>query len=49
MQSNADSLISVQKVPHQYNPHWVFKKNDNNNLEIATGEKTNYSKKTRIT
>jgi len=34
----ADALISVQKVPHQYNPHWVFEKVDGN-LKIATGEK----------
>lgn len=35
--SGSDSLISVQKVPHQYNPHWVFEVN-NDNLKIATGE-----------
>jgi len=33
-----DSLISVQKVPHHYNPHWVFEA-DNETLKIATGEK----------
>ena len=32
-----DSLISVQKVPHQFNPHWVFEAS-NDNLKIATGE-----------
>lgn len=32
-----DSLISVQKVPHHYNPHWVFEER-NDNLKIATGE-----------
>lgn len=39
IKSNTDSLISVQKVPHNYNPHWVFIKNKDSNLEIATGEK----------
>lgn len=33
-----DALISVQKVPHQYNPHWVFKTTESNSLKIATGE-----------
>jgi len=33
----SDSLISVQKVPHQYNPHWVFEVR-NDTLKIATGD-----------
>ncbi len=37
--SNADSLISVKKVPHNYNPHWVFENNEKGFLKIATGEK----------
>jgi CMP-N,N'-diacetyllegionaminic acid synthase len=36
--SACDSLISVQKVPHEYNPHWTFEMNPNGNLKIATGE-----------
>ncbi len=36
--SGCDSLISVQKVPHEYNPHWTFEVNENGNLKIATGE-----------
>ncbi|PIE49105.1 MAG: acylneuraminate cytidylyltransferase [Flavobacteriales bacterium] len=39
IKSNTDSLISVQKVPHTYNPHWVFVENHLNNLMIATGDK----------
>ena len=35
----ADALISVLKVPHEYNPHWVFKPNSDDFLTIATGEK----------
>jgi len=37
--SKKDSLISVLKVPHQYNPHWTFEVRENGNLKIATGEK----------
>ena len=36
--SGCDSLISVQKVPHEYNPHWAFEVDDDGNLKIATGE-----------
>lgn len=39
LESEADSLCSVTKVPHQYNPHWVFKPNENGYLEVSTGEK----------
>lgn len=36
--SKCDSLISVQKIPNEYNPHWAFILNDKGNLVIATGE-----------
>ena len=36
--TNCDSLVSVQKVPHEYNPHWTFEVNADGNLKIATGE-----------
>ena len=36
--SSCDSLVSVQKVPHEYNPHWTFEVNAVGNLKIATGE-----------
>nr|WP_315145690.1 acylneuraminate cytidylyltransferase family protein [uncultured Flavobacterium sp.] len=36
--SGCDSLVSVQKVPHEYNPHWAFEVNEDGNLKIATGE-----------
>lgn len=36
--SDSDALISVLKVPHEYNPHWVFEEDNNGNLHIATGE-----------
>ena len=38
IKSDADSLISVQEVPHEYNPHWSFELDENKNLKIATGE-----------
>lgn len=36
--SGADSVISVQKVPQQYNPKWVFWQNDRGELSLATGD-----------
>ena len=36
--SGCDSLVSVQKVPLEYNPHWTFEVNQEGNLRIATGE-----------
>lgn len=38
VEKETDSLVSVQKVPHEYNPHWTFEVNENENLKIATGE-----------
>jgi CMP-N,N'-diacetyllegionaminic acid synthase len=38
VESGCDSLVSVQKVPHEYNPHWTFEVNSEGNLKIATGE-----------
>ena len=38
IEKETDSLISVQKVPHEYNPHWTFEKDIKGNLKIATGE-----------
>ncbi len=34
----ADCLISVHRVPHQFNPHWVFLENPDKSLVLATGE-----------
>ncbi len=39
IKSGADALVSVQEVPHEYNPHWTFTVNANNGLSIATGDK----------
>jgi CMP-N-acetylneuraminic acid synthetase len=38
IESGCDSLVSVQKVPHEYNPHWTFEVKAEGNLKIATGE-----------
>lgn len=40
IESKADALVSVKKVPHEYNPHWTFKVNNSDCLEISTGEET---------
>lgn len=37
-ETQADSLISVLEVPHEYNPHWTFEMDTTGNLSIATGE-----------
>jgi CMP-N-acetylneuraminic acid synthetase len=37
-QTEADTLISVKKVPDHFNPHWVFENDDNGFARIATGE-----------
>lgn len=36
--SNADSLVSVLPIPHEYSPHWAFEENELGLLKIATGE-----------
>lgn len=40
-----DSLISVLPVPHQFNPHWVFKPNEQGILGLATGEESIISRR----
>lgn len=42
---DADALVSVLPVPHEYNPHWVFEQNNSGFLQIATGEKTIISRR----
>lgn len=38
IQKNTDSLVSVREVPHEFNPHWTFKMDENEHLKISTGE-----------
>jgi CMP-N,N'-diacetyllegionaminic acid synthase len=37
---NADCLVSVLPIPHEFNPHWAFEETDKGLLKIATGEET---------
>jgi CMP-N,N'-diacetyllegionaminic acid synthase len=48
MESGCDSLVSVQKVPHEYNPHWTFEVNNHGNLKIATGEEEIISRRQEL-
>lgn len=32
--SKIEALVSVLKVPHQYNPHWVFKRTENDKIKL---------------
>jgi CMP-N,N'-diacetyllegionaminic acid synthase len=48
MESGCDSLVSVQKVPHEYNPHWTFEVNPEGNLKIATGEEKIISRRQEL-
>lgn len=36
--SGADSLISVRRIPDKYNPHWAYEPNESGYLKLATGE-----------
>ena len=36
--SDADCLVSVKEVPHEFNPHWVFVPDTAGYLKIATGD-----------
>ncbi len=38
IQGGYDSLITVKKVPAEFNPHWVFEE-EGGKLKLATGEK----------
>lgn len=38
--SGADCLFSVKKVPHEYNPHWVFTPGGDGFLQISTGDES---------
>jgi N-acylneuraminate cytidylyltransferase len=46
--SNADCLISVLPIPHEFNPHWAFEENENGLLKIATGEEQIISRRQEL-
>lgn len=35
--SDADSVVSVLQVPHEYNPEWVYWMDESGHLELAAG------------
>ncbi len=39
IESDADCVISVLPVPHEYNPKWVFWKNGGGKMSLSTGDK----------
>jgi len=47
-QAKPDSLISVRKVPDEYNPHWVFEMDRENRLHIATGDEEIISRRQEL-
>ncbi|WP_333600060.1 acylneuraminate cytidylyltransferase family protein [Flavobacterium sp.] len=38
--ADADCLVSVLAIPHEYNPHWAFEETGNGLLKIATADET---------
>lgn len=36
--SEADSVVTVRLVPHEYNPHWVYFQDPSGFLKLSTGE-----------
>lgn len=48
LKTNADCLISVLEVPHEYNPHWTFEMDLDGSLSIATGEQTLISRRQEL-
>ena len=48
IKKETDSLVSVQQVPHEYNPHWVFEDNGKGVLKIATGEQEIISRRQEL-
>jgi CMP-N-acetylneuraminic acid synthetase len=39
IKSNADCVISVLPVPHEYNPKWVFWQDERGRMSLSTGDK----------
>jgi CMP-N,N'-diacetyllegionaminic acid synthase len=48
IETDADALVSVLDVPHEFNPHWVFEPNTDGFLKIATGEETIISRRQEL-
>jgi CMP-N-acetylneuraminic acid synthetase len=43
--SRADSVISVLRVPAEFNPHWVYFRDESGLLYLSTGEKAPISRR----
>ena len=39
IETDADSLVSIQKIPDEFNPFWAFKPNTEGYIELVSGEK----------
>lgn len=37
-EKDADAVVTVLPVPHEYNPHWVYFRRDDGTLYLSTGE-----------
>lgn len=44
-ESDLDAVVSVLRVPHEFNPHWVYFQNQSDLLELSTGEATPISRR----
>ena len=38
IQSQADSVVTMLPVPHEYNPHWVYIQDQDGRFQLSTGE-----------
>jgi CMP-N-acetylneuraminic acid synthetase len=48
VEKDTDSLVSVLKVPHVYNPHWTFEEDIKGNLKNVTGDKEIISRRQEL-
>jgi CMP-N-acetylneuraminic acid synthetase len=37
LREDADAVVTILPVPHQYNPHWVYFRQENGFLRLSTG------------
>jgi CMP-N-acetylneuraminic acid synthetase len=38
IQEDAEGVVTILPVPHEYNPHWVYFRRDDGSLQLSTGE-----------
>jgi CMP-N-acetylneuraminic acid synthetase len=43
-----DALITVEKVPDEYNPHWLFEETESGYLKLATGDEKIISRRQEL-